>query len=85
VRACRAEYAAACKDNTERLHGKYWICRPRNTHRRRAGLLSLVFFGEQLIGRNVIRSWLGVVPLATGMFRFCPLYAVFGLNTGGWQ
>jgi hypothetical protein len=26
-------------------------------------------------------GWLGVVPLATGLFRFCPAYLPFGLNT----
>ena len=27
-------------------------------------------------------GWLGVVPLATGLFRFCPLYTLLGMNTG---
>ncbi len=26
-------------------------------------------------------AWIGVVPLATGLFNFCPLYALLGLNT----
>ena len=26
-------------------------------------------------------GWLGVVPLATGLFRFCPAYALLGINT----
>ena len=26
-------------------------------------------------------AWLGVVPLATGLFNFCPLYRVIGINT----
>ena len=26
-------------------------------------------------------GWLGVIPLATGLFRFCPLYSLVGLNT----
>ena len=26
-------------------------------------------------------AWIGVVPLATGLFNFCPLYKVFGINT----
>lgn len=26
-------------------------------------------------------GWIGVVPLATGLLRTCPLYSVFGLNT----
>lgn len=26
-------------------------------------------------------AWIGVVPLATGLFRFCPAYSIFGLRT----
>ena len=26
-------------------------------------------------------AWLGLVPLLTGLFGFCPLYPLFGLNT----
>ena len=26
-------------------------------------------------------GYIGVVPLATGLFKFCPLYALFGVNT----
>ncbi|MBN9204446.1 YgaP family membrane protein [Methylibium petroleiphilum] len=26
-------------------------------------------------------GWLGVVPIVTGLFRFCPAYLPFGLNT----
>ncbi|WP_294001623.1 YgaP family membrane protein [Sphaerotilus sp.] len=26
-------------------------------------------------------GWIGVVPLATGLFRMCPLYALLGMNT----
>ena len=26
-------------------------------------------------------AWIGVVPLATGLFNFCPLYALIGANT----
>lgn len=26
-------------------------------------------------------AWLGLVPLLTGLFGFCPLYRVFGWNT----
>ncbi|MDF1483324.1 YgaP family membrane protein [Extensimonas sp. H3M7-6] len=26
-------------------------------------------------------GWLGVVPLLTGSFRFCPLYTLLGMNT----
>lgn len=26
-------------------------------------------------------GWIGVVPLATGLFRLCPIYSMLGLNT----
>jgi hypothetical protein len=26
-------------------------------------------------------AWIGVVPLATGLFNFCPLYRLIGVNT----
>jgi hypothetical protein len=41
------------------------------------GLLSLVFIGPQTPW-----GWLGLVPLLTGLMRTCPLYSVFGFNTG---
>lgn len=28
-------------------------------------------------------AWIGVVPLATGLVKFCPLYPIFGMNTCG--
>lgn len=40
------------------------------------GLLTLVFVGPQTVWGLV-----GLVPLFTGAFGFCPLYKVFGLNT----
>jgi hypothetical protein len=40
------------------------------------GLLSLVFVGPQ-------SAWglVGLVPLLTGVFGFCPLYRVFGISS----
>jgi hypothetical protein len=26
-------------------------------------------------------AWIGVVPLLTGIFNFCPLYALLGMST----
>jgi hypothetical protein len=40
------------------------------------GLLSLVFVGPQSP-----LGYLGLVPLATGLVGFCPLYKVLGLST----
>jgi len=45
-----------------------------------AGLLLLVLFGAGVLG-----PWglIGIVPLATGLLRFCPLYRMLGIHTGG--
>jgi hypothetical protein len=26
-------------------------------------------------------GWLGLIPLATGVFRFCPAYPILGINS----
>ena len=39
-------------------------------------LLSLVFVGPQTMW-----GLIGLVPLATGLIGWCPLYTLFGLNT----
>ncbi len=28
-------------------------------------------------------AWIGVLPLATGLFKFCPTYSLPGINTCG--
>ncbi len=39
-------------------------------------LIALVFVGPQTPW-----GWIGVIPLATGFLRTCPLYSIFGINT----
>jgi hypothetical protein len=34
-----------------------------------------------LLGVIGVWGWIGVVPLATGLFQFCPVYKLIGLNT----
>jgi hypothetical protein len=41
-------------------------------------LLSLFFFLE---GTGRYWGLVGILPLATGLFRFCPAYALFGINS----
>ncbi len=41
-------------------------------------LLSLVFVGPQTMWGLV-----GLVPLLTGIFRFCPAYSLIGVSTCG--
>jgi hypothetical protein len=44
-------------------------------------LISLVFVGDRIIGQNVVWGWIGLVFLATGIFKFCPAYKIFGFKT----
>jgi len=39
-------------------------------------LIALVFVGPQTPW-----GWLGLIPLATGFLRKCPLYSLIGANT----
>ncbi len=39
-------------------------------------ILSLVF-----VGPKSLWGLLGLIPIATALFRFCPAYAIFGIRT----
>lgn len=43
--------------------------------------LGLALIAATLMGWIGVWGWLGVIPLATGVFRFCPAYMPFGLNS----
>lgn len=42
------------------------------------GLLLIILSLSGVIG---LWGWLGLVPLATGVLRFCPLYTLLGINS----
>ncbi|WP_151446769.1 YgaP family membrane protein [Lacisediminimonas profundi] len=42
------------------------------------GVALLVATGTGMIGPW---GWIGIVPLATGLLNFCPLYILLGVNT----
>ena len=44
-------------------------------------LISLVFFGEPIIGQNTVYGWLGLLPMMTGVFNFCFFYTLLGIST----
>lgn len=44
-------------------------------------VLGLALLAATLTGYVGVWGWLGLVPLATGVFRFCPAYLPFGLST----
>ena len=41
-----------------------------------AALIAWVLFSN-----GPVWAWIGVVPLATGLFNFCALYSILGINT----
>ncbi len=46
-------------------------------------LVGLILITAAATGRIGVWGWIGVVPLATGLFRFCPAYTLLGMNTCG--
>jgi len=44
-------------------------------------IVGLVLIGLTLTGTIGVWGWLGVLPLATGLFRTCPAYTLLGMNT----
>lgn len=44
-------------------------------------VLGLGLIGAAVAGVIGPWGWLGVIPLATGIFRFCPAYLPFGAST----
>ncbi len=43
-------------------------------------LVGLALIAWAVLG-GPVWAWIGVVPLATGLFNFCPLYRLIGVNT----
>ncbi|ETD72419.1 membrane protein [Pelistega indica] len=44
-------------------------------------ILGLVLIGLTLNGNIGAWGWIGVIPLATGIFSRCALYSLLGINT----
>ena len=44
-------------------------------------LVGLVLISLVFVGPKVVWGWVGLVPLLTGVFKFCPAYKLLGLNT----
>ena len=44
-------------------------------------VVGLALIGATLLGYIGLWGWIGVVPVATGLFGFCPAYLPFGLST----
>ena len=41
----------------------------------------LLLIGLSLSGVIGVWGWIGLVPLTTGIFRFCPVYTLLGIKT----
>ncbi len=44
-------------------------------------VVGLALIGMTLAGMIGVWGWIGVVPLLTGIFGFCPAYMPFGIST----
>ena len=44
-------------------------------------IVGLVLIALVFVGPRTPWGWVGLVPLVTGLFRMCPLYALFGIDT----
>jgi hypothetical protein len=44
-------------------------------------VIGALLIGLALTGVVGAWGWIGVLPLATGLFNFCPAYSLFGINT----
>ena len=44
-------------------------------------LVGAVLIGLAATGTVGVWGWIGVVPLATGLIKFCPLYPILGFST----
>ena len=44
--------------------------------------VGMVLIGLAASGAVGVWGGIGVVPLATGLFKFCPAYTLLGVNTG---
>jgi hypothetical protein len=46
-------------------------------------VVGLILLAWAVLGEGDVRWWglLGIIPLATGILRWCPLYLPFGLKT----
>ncbi|MGW8228625.1 MAG: YgaP family membrane protein [Gammaproteobacteria bacterium] len=46
-------------------------------------ILGLVLIALVFVGPQTPWGWIGIIPLATGLIGFCPLYSILGMNTSG--
>lgn len=52
-----------------------------NLDRLARAVIGILLIGASLAGTIGLWGLLGFIPLATAVLRFCPLYAVLGVNS----
>lgn len=52
-----------------------------NADRIARAIIGIALIGATLYGWIGAWGWVGVVPLATAAFSFCPLYAMLGMSS----
>jgi hypothetical protein len=45
-------------------------------------VVGLALIGAAIADIGTPWTWIGVVPLATGLLKFCPVYPLLGMRTG---
>ncbi|MCQ4241859.1 MAG: hypothetical protein B7Z23_01975 [Pseudomonadales bacterium 32-61-5] len=44
-------------------------------------IVGLILIGLSLAGVIGVWGWIGLLPIATGVFRFCPAYRLLGISS----
>lgn len=44
-------------------------------------IIGIILIAMVFVGPKVIWGWIGLIPLLTGLIRWCPAYRLFGIST----
>jgi len=44
-------------------------------------VIGLILIALVFVGPRTAWGWIGIIPLATALINFCPLYALLGVKT----
>lgn len=44
-------------------------------------IIGIMLIAMVFVGPKVAWGWIGLVPLLTGLIRWCPAYRLFGIST----
>lgn len=56
-------------------------CNEGKTDRILRVIVGLVLIALVFVGPQTVWGWVGLVPLLTGVFGFCPAYKLLGIDT----